>query len=292
MLGELASADAITWLSTSVKALVYVATLLSAGSAMAVLFLRNLPEAERSRLRKIAVVMAIAAAVLSLFRLPIRASFLMGGTWAGAVEPMMLRMVFESPLGSAVSLRLIGLALVCTILMRGRIGQFGAAIGVVLVAASFAMRGHALEEPRWVLGLLVSLHILGLAFWIGIFVPLDRLTVRSEPRIAGALAEEFGRKALWIVAGLAAAGMAALVLLTLGGQGPLTSPYTRFFAVKLALFTGVMSLAAWNKLRLTPALLFEAPEAGAQMRQSLRLEALLLAVILIVTATLTTVSSP
>ena len=292
MLETLASADGITWLSICVKALVYASTLLAAGAALAVLFLKQIPEAEQRRLRKTAGVMAIAAAVLSLLRLPIRASFLMGGTWAGAMEPMMMNMVIQSPLGFAIVLRLIGLALVCAIMTPTRSGQIAAAFGSLLVAASFAMRGHALEEPRLALGLLITAHILGLAFWIGAFIPLHRLSAQYVPKTAGALAEEFGRKALWVVAGLMFAGLVTLVILTAGRLTLTGQAYSQFFAVKLALFSGVLGLAAWNKLRLTPALLQGAPEAGARMCFSLKLEAVLLVIILLATASLTTVSAP
>ncbi|EAQ23079.1 copper resistance D family protein [Roseovarius sp. 217] len=292
MLYALSSADGVTWLSICVKVMVYASTLLAAGSVLAVLFLRSLPEAEQHRLRQMAVLMAIAAAILSLLRLPIRASFLMGGTWAGATEPMMLNMVMNSPLGTAIALRLIGLALLLAIMSSSKIGQGAAALGTVLVAASFAMRGHALEEPRLVLGLLITAHILGLAFWIGAFLPLLRLSKQSEPQITGKLAEEFGRKALWVVGGLVIAGLATLLIVTGGQLALLTSAYSQFFAIKLALFAGVVGLAAWNKLRLTPALEQDAPDAATRMSRSLKLESILLVAILLITAALSTVSAP
>ncbi|MFK7869961.1 MAG: copper resistance D family protein [Roseobacter sp.] len=292
MLDALSSADGVTWLSICIKAMVYATTLLAAGSVLAVLFLRSLPEIEQHRLRQMAVLTAIAAAILSLARLPIRASFLMGGTWAGATEPMMLNMVMDSPLGTAIALRLFGLVLLLAILLQGRIGQSAAALGTVLVAASFAMRGHALEEPRLVLGLLITAHILGLVFWIGAFLPLLRLSKQSEPLVTGALAEEFGRKALWVVGGLVIAGLATLLILTDGQLALPTSAYSQFFAIKLALFAGVLGLAAWNKLRLTPALQQDAPGAGARMSRSLKFEATLLVAILFITAALSTVSAP
>ncbi|MBO6885641.1 MAG: CopD family protein [Marivita sp.] len=292
MLDAFASADGVTWLSICVKTLVYATTLVSVGSVLVILSLRSLPETERERFRKVAALMAVAAAALSLVRLPIRASFLMGGTWAGATEPMMLEMVMDSPLGDSIFLRLIGLALICTILLRNRIWYRVAALGVFLVAVSFALRGHALEEPRFLLGGLVTLHILGLSFWIGVFWPLHRLSTQGKLADAGALAEEFGQKATWILSGLVLAGIITLLLLTGGRLSLLTSAYNQFFAIKLAFFACVSGLAAWNKFRLTPDLLGEVSGSGIRMSQSLKIEAILLAIILLVTASLSTVSSP
>ncbi|MFT4783096.1 MAG: putative copper resistance protein D [Paracoccaceae bacterium] len=95
----LASTDAVTWLSICVKALVYATALLAMGSTLSVLMLRSLPPSEVQALKRLSVLCAIGAAFLSLARLPLRASFLMGGTLQGATEPIMLTMVSQSPLG-------------------------------------------------------------------------------------------------------------------------------------------------------------------------------------------------
>lgn len=139
--------------------------------------------------------------------------------------------------------------------------------------------------------MLVTLHLLGLAFWVGIFAPLHRLAGR-EPRAAGALAAEFSTWAVRIVPALAAAGIALFVILTGDPIAALGTPYGQILAVKLALFALLLGLAALNKLRLTPALEAGAPGAATHLRRSIRLEALAVLAILATTATLTTVASP
>lgn len=292
MLVTLASVDALTWISILVKAMTYATTLVAAGSVLVACTLHRLDADMRRSLGRMAAFTAIAAAALSVLRLPVRASFLMGGSLDGALDPMILGMVADSPLGTSVTLRLIGLALILFILVPWRGGQWIAATGAVVVAASFAFRGHALEEPRLLLGLLITVHILGLAFWIGAFAPLAQASARREADLAGPLAEEFGKKALWVVGALFAAG--ALTLLLFGAATPtaLVTPYGQAFAVKLALFAGVLSLAALNKVHLTRALLAATPGAGDRLRRSIRLEAALVGAILLTTAAVTTVTSP
>ena len=292
MLNILASADAVIWLSIVVKALVYATAFLAMGSVLNLLFLRSLPAAEVRKLRQMSVVWAICTALLSVLRLPLRASFLMGGTWQGATEPMMLEMVSESPLGSSIALRLIGLALICMIFLPARIGRPLAALGVVIVAASFVFRGHALEEPRLLLATLITLHVLGLAFWIGAFAPLYRLSGENTDGVAGQVSHDFGELAIWVVGGLSLAGGASLWLLTGNVLEALFTPYGQFFAIKLGVFLAIIGFAAWNKLRLTPALLRQEPGAGARLRGSIRMEFALVALILLTTAILTTVSAP
>ena len=104
-----------------------------------------------------------------------------------------------------------------------------------------------------VLAALVTAHILGLAFWVGAFVPLYRPAGRGPLHDAGRLANDFGHTALWVVVGLAVAGLSTFVLLTGGGARTLATPYGQFCALKLGLFCAVLGLAARNKLRLTPA---------------------------------------
>ena len=62
--------------------------------------------------------------------------------------------------------------------------------------------------------------------------------------------------------------------------------------MKLALFTLLLGLAVLNRYHLTPALRMRTLRAGANLRRSIRLEALVVLAILATTATLTTVATP
>lgn len=292
MLSVLSQADTVTWVSIAVKSLAYAATLSAVGSVLVLALLRTLDARGRASLRWTAALSALAAALLTALRLPLRASFLMGGTLEGATEPMILGMVADSPLGTSVAVRSIGLALILGVVWRGRAALGVAILGALLASASFALRGHALGEPRMILGALITLHILCLAFWVGAFAPLARAVRTSPPAEAGALAHEFGSRALWAVGLLFIAGGFTLALLGAATPSALSSPYGQMFALKLILFAGVFALAAVNKMTLTPALLAAAPEAGTRLRRSIGGEAGLVAAILIVTAAFTTVSSP
>ena len=283
--------DGITAVSILVKAGAYLASLAAAGSALALLGLSRFDCDTARAVRRLAVAGAVAAALLSAFRIPVRASFLMGGTFPGAIDPAILGMVADSPLGTSLWVRLAGLALICLLAVSRPAARWAASFGAVLVCASFALRGHALEEPRLVLAALVTLHLMGLAFWVGVFMPLHRLT-RTDAETAGALAEEFGRTAVRVVAVLVAAGAALLVLLTGDPVAALATPYGQLLAVKLFLFAPLLGLAALNKLRLTPALRAGDARARLRLRQSICMEILLVLAILVTTATLTTVASP
>ena len=291
MLSTVLDVGAVTGVEILVKTAAYAACLAAAGSALCRLALSRLDDGAARAMGRLAVAAALTAAALSALRIPVRASFLMGGTLSGALDPTILGMVVESPLGTSFQVRLAGLALICLTALNRPAGRVLAGLGAVLVCASFALRGHALEEPRPVLGILVSFHLLGLAFWVGIFAPLHRLAGR-DPKAAGALAAEFSAWAVRIVPALLAAGVALFVILTAGPITALGTPYGWFVAAKLVLLAPLLGLAAHNKLRLTPALEAGDRTAGPRLRRSIRVEALIVVAVLATTATLTTVSSP
>ena len=291
MLSTVLDIDGVTTVEILAKTGASAGSLAAAGSALALLALTRFDGATARSIRRTAVAAAAFAAAASVLRIPVRASFLMGGTFSGAFDPAIVGMVAESPLGTSLWVRLGGLALVCLAAVDRRQARIAAGCGAALVCASFAFRGHALEEPRLVLGLLVTFHLLGLAFWVGVFAPLHRLA-GSDTHAAGALATEFSAWAVRVVPALAAAGVALFVILTADPLAALGTPYGQLLAVKLALFTMLLGLAAYNKLRLTPALEAGVAGAGARLRRSIRLEALAVLAILATTATLTTVAAP
>ncbi|MEM7529509.1 MAG: CopD family protein [Pseudomonadota bacterium] len=292
MIATLESIDLHTWISILIKTTTYATALVAAGSVLVSLSIRSFSTDMRRWLGRVAAMSATAAATFSVARLPVRASFLTGGSLDGALDPMMLNMVAESPLGTSIGIRLFGLALILAILLPVRGGRWVAAIGSVIVCASFAFRGHVLEPPRVLLGGLLTAHLLALAYWIGALAPLLRTAFREPPSIAGAAAQEFGEKAIWIVGALVAAGAAMLLLFGLSNLAAFETPYGQAIAFKILLFVGVLSLAAANKLRLTSALLHAKPNAANHLRRSVHVEAVLIAAILLTTAAFTTVSSP
>jgi putative copper resistance protein D len=292
MVATLLQADLATWLSILIKAAAYGASLLAAGGALVLSSLPMLSAGAARSLVRTTLRCALLAAFFSLLRVPLRASFLMGGTWAGAMDPMILQMVAETPLGHSVWLRLLGIVLIFPLVWQTPVARAVAVCGAVLIAVSFALRGHSLEEPRLLLAALVVLHVLGLAFWLGALAPLARAARQDPPSQAGALARAFGQRAVWTVGALVAAG--GLLLALLGGfsSSALDSPYGQLFALKLVAFSGILGFAAWNKMRLTPRLLKGEPTAQMALRRSIQWETSLFVAILLLTATTTTLTSP
>ena len=284
--------DGATLATVAVKALAYLASLTAAGSALVLASLSTLDGDTTRMVRRLGLAGVFAAGLTSAALVPMGAVYLAGGSWAGAVDPVLTGMVATSPVGESLVVRLAGLAVIAVLFMSGRGPGYVCVAGAGIVCASFALRGHVLDEPRLMLGALLTAHLLGLAFWIGAFAPLHRLAGHADPIRAGTAAAEFGRRALWVVPALAVAGGGLLVLLAGNPLDALAIPYGRLLAVKLAVFLLLLGLAAFNKLRLTPALLAGDAGAGARLRRSIGLELAAVLAILTTTAILTTIASP
>lgn len=287
----LLSIDGPSALWIGAKALAYLASLTAAGSALTALAVTAWDGETLRALRRLGIASVCVSAAASASLVPLNAIFLAGGAWEGGLDPVLSSMLVAGPLGESLMARAAGLALLAFFLGSRAPKAVGVA-GAALVCASFALRGHVLAEPRALLVVLLTAHLLGIAFWVGALFALHRMARLDDTGRIGVAAREFGRKALWMVSGFALAGVGLLLLLAGNPLNALATPYGRLLAVKLAIFLLLLGLAAYNRLRLTPALESGDASARARLKRSIEMEAAAVAAILLTTSTLTTLTSP
>lgn len=280
-----------------VTAAFYLGALLAAGGVLFRLVFPELPAAERRTSERMGSTAAWIALVLALSQWPLQAVYLGGGSLSAAVDPMLLGMVLESAQGTRLVLVLTGLLLIAASVPAARrlpaLGHGLGVGGVLLIILGFLQIGHTVSEPRILLGGLLTAHLLAAAFWSASLWPLYRLAgyASGATNAAGILAR-FGRIAALAVGLLVAAGL-TLAWWLLGGVAPLlTTAYGQFLLTKILIVALLLLLAATNKWVLVPAFARGDPQAPRRLRRSIALEALLVAVILLVTAVLTTISGP
>lgn len=276
----------------AVKTVTYAATL---GAAGAVFFLGYagslIASAERLRVRNIVVGLSMLAVFAGAAQVTVSAGS-MSGDAAGMLDGSLIRMIWHAGAGRANAIRDIGLLLA----VRGDWSDrrsWLAFLGAAMAATSFAWTGHARSlNPDLLPMLLQSAHLLGVAFWLGALAPLHMVAGNGDLERIAATAVRFGMVAVFVVAILMAAGIGLLGML-LGNVTELWgSAYGRYVTVKLAFVACLLSLAAFNKLRLTPRIVANDTKAVRALRASIRLELLLGALILAVTATFTTLAGP
>jgi copper resistance protein D len=276
----------------AVKTLSYAATL---GAAGAVFFLGYsgalIAGADRLRIRHMVLGLSVLSVLAGGAQILLSAGSMSGdapGMWDGSL----LQMVWQAGAGRATSIRAAGLVLAILGMWRER-PSWCAFFGAAAAATSFAWSGHARSlNPDVLPILLLSVHLLAVAFWLGALSPLGMVADGSDLARIAATASRFGAAAIYVVGGLMAAG-ATLLWMMLGDFAALWgSTYGRYVILKLAVVACLLCLAAVNKLRLTPRLLAGDSRAAGSLRTSIRLESLLGVSILAVTATLTTVTGP
>jgi putative copper resistance protein D len=271
------------------KAVGYGAALLAMGGPLFVLVFRSSSNDVRQLARKIAVIAALIGLAVLALRFGIRAARISGMGLSGAVDPMMLGFVWDSPLGAAAIWRGAGELLVVALLIRSIVGLSAGLIGALLIAVSYTFVGHSLGDPRWLLASLLTLHLLAAAFWIGALLPLRHAVDQPE---GARLLHRFGNVASLTVALLVVVGLIFAWLMTGSFSNLLSTAYGWTLLAKLSVVSGLMALAALNKWRFVPALAPGTPVAVRHLRRSIQIEAMAVLLILIATATLTSITTP
>jgi len=213
----LAPIDAWALLAILAKTTGYAAALVAMGGPLFVATFRSAPANVLRLARKLAVAAALVGLAVLALRFGIRSARISGMGLEGALDPLMLGLVWDSPLGTAALWRGAGGLLILAVLIERTIGLMASLLGALLVAVSYTLVGHSLGDPRWLLAGLVGAHLLAGAFWIGALAPLHRA---ADMTGGAALLHRFGTIASGTVAVLVLAGLtfAWLMIGSFGGH--------------------------------------------------------------------------
>lgn len=271
----------------------YAALLLAVGSALFVLLLNPPPElaAVSFGLGRRAALFAALAYVLAIVLGG--ADMVLGGAgalfsqkaWlAGLASTLAPSALLGVP---AMLLLYWGMGSIETV-RRGKLA-FCIALGI----ASFLVTGHAATAPpAWLMSTVVGVHLLTTAFWMGALVPLYRSVGLLPIAEAGALMVRFSK---WAVP--------AVILVLLSGVGislkQLGSPlevfgndYGSVLLTKLVLVGVILAIAAYNRQKLTPALLAGAVDAPVRIGRTIRFEFLVYILVIAAAMGLTLTTPP
>jgi putative copper export protein len=269
-------------LAALAKALLYAGILCGAGSVFAQATLRGSPEAASflARVARVSALVVIVAAIANAVVLALRLS--------GEFDRATLTAVFSSSAGAAFGLQLTGAVLLFTDTSYGS-GVSGTRLSyALLLVLSFVFSGHAasLGPPQ---GLVAFAHVCLASWWVG-----SLWMIRHEctgPQAVSVI-KRFSAIATIAVGALVIAGLILIAALVDFSTDPWLLAYGQMLAVKIAVAAGVMALAAYNKLKLTPRLMAGDPAAMIGLRKTAGAELAVIAVVLAATAILTTYSSP
>ena len=223
-------------------------------------------------------------------------------------------MIFETPMGNAWGVRVLALLSTLAVALwvsrsiaLSKLAYVALGSGVALASLAWTGHGAAHEGSAGTAQLIADIiHLLGAGAWLGALATLTLMLFRS----AANLSEDYLRLTHRLLEGFSVAGT-VIVTLVLGSglvnswmlvdpQNVLTlhtTLYGQLLIVKLLLFAIMLSLAAANRFRLTPAFNCALRNDGtsgaiAKLRKSLALELSIALIILGLVAWLGTLEPP
>lgn len=240
--------------------------------------------------------MALIGALLSVAGLVLMTRAMSGETEFAALWPHLQMMVLETDVGLAWTLRMI--ALIAVVIWPG---LWLASMAGALALASLAWSGHGAMDNAWHL-LSDILHLLAAGAWLGamlaliLMARLDALCSEARIRSLADSVKRFEGLGAAIVLILSVTGVANYLFIvgpTLGEI--LLGSYGILLSIKVALFGGMLVLAALNRFHLGP-LLEQSLRAGQHLvaanalRRSVALELVIALLIVGLVAWLGTLS--
>jgi putative copper resistance protein D len=274
--------DAFGLAAIVTKFALYLGVMTSAGTVMAMLMFRL------ERIRGLAMTFAVLGIIAAILAFSLRGANLTGDV-SGLTDPEMLKLLWTTPVGTALLLRLVGLGLLIAGLFMGRVGTWVSVLGGVIAIWSFDQVGHVSGLETTLLDLALMLHLLAVALWIGVLTPLKRLASSSSTYASAAdVGHRFG----------VVASATVPVLIIVGGYmgyqlvGSFTAlvgtSYGQAMIIKVLLVGLLLGLAAANKLRFIPALRTGDPAVANHLSKSISVEWIVILAVLGMTAVLTT----
>ena len=274
--------DAFGLAAIVTKFALYLGVMTAAGTVIATLMFRL------DRTRGLAAAFAALGLMATVLAFSLRGANLTGDV-SGMTDPEMLGLLWSTPVGTALLLRLVGLGLLIAGLFMGRIGTWVSVFGGGIAIWSFDHVGHVSGRDTTLLYIALTLHLLAFALWIGVLTPLKRLASSSGTyALAADVGHRFGIIATITVPALIIAGGYMGYVLVGSLDALIGTGYGQALIIKVLLVGLLLGLAAANKLRFIPALRVGDSAAANHLSKSISVEWLVILAVLGTTAVLTT----
>ena len=225
---------------------------------------------------------------------PLSAGMLLDDGFSGMTDSLMLQISWQSSIGIQTQFRLLAIlmAMLCTVWGSKIYTGSNTSLAWVcswlltsaLFAASFSFSGHT-AEASWLAKLLVTLHVLMAAWWLGSLYPLIRLCRLEDVELLRRQLHAYGNQAALWVGLLLVSGAGLFALLLLNVRREVNTDYLLVMGCKLVLVAVMLGFAAYHKWYLVANLTFS--EDRYKVRKSIVGEAYIGTLVIVITAILT-----
>ncbi len=295
-------------LGSLLRGLGYLGTLFAAGAAVFALAIAT-SGADRDRARRLAVLAAAGGALVTVAAVPVQTMAVTGGGLFESLAPGGgLGATLSGSFGQGTLLRLAALAgLVVAWRRRPATAWLLAPAGLAL--ASYLLDGHQrTADPAWLVVGADAVHLGAGAVWFAglvlVALGLRARSIDDDPLDGATLVVGFSRVAGWAVLAILAAGTAMAWALVRVPRGLFATTYGRLLVAKLVVVGALLLIAVLNRRRLVPAVAARLTPAGssddatpdsreqverraraawAHLRRTVRLEAVGVALVLMLT---------
>ena len=212
----------------------------------------------------------------------------LGGDFVSVIDILMLQLAIQSKSGISYLTVFAGFVIM---LLTHKIKETAQKktflIGSVTVLFSFTLAGHAQLSGVFT-QLLLILHLLGIAFWLGSLLPFRWICLQSDVSNLSSIAHRFGVIAMVYVSLLLITGITYAYTLLGKLSHIFTTSYGNVLLVKIVLVISLLCLAAFNKFKAVPALEKNPLQGLKQFKSSVQFEIVLALFILSSSSLLTT----
>jgi putative copper resistance protein D len=247
----------------------------------------------------ISSVLGFAAVIINFF---IQVGSFSDTGLSGVFDTGLISFLWQSTVGDSVLWRLLaftvlGFALLLsdfnvkygTFSFRHATSTFLYMMAIFSFAYSFTFIGHSAvtgSAAKWFL----AVHIITVSWWIGALYPLWLSCNLLQPPALYKLMCLFGQIAVFMVGILIACGIGLLYLFLENPLALLTTTYGLAMLLKLIFIVSLLSIAAYHKFSLVQEI--QQPTGIKKLQKSINNEMLIAAMILAVTAVLSSILGP
>lgn len=212
----------------------------------------------------------------------------MSGDLLGILDIDMISLSFSTLTLKSSLLLFIGFIIIYFIPMTSnKVFLIGKVLAILLILFSFIVVGHSIKGGLLTQSLVI-IHLIGLSYWLGSLLPLQKMCNLTDFEELKKIAHSFGQYAVFYIFALLIAGSIFSYILIGNISNLLNTIYGNVLLIKVIFAFLLISIGALNKLQLVPKLNAENEITIIKLKKSINVEMIIVLVIFFLTSLLTT----
>ena len=211
-----------------------------------------------------------------------------GGSLTSIFNIMFLTLAFKTTVGQVALLTAFAHAVVCIVIFG--VNLFAKVILVLCttgIILSFAIVGHS-STKGYLAQFLLLIHLIGISYWIGSFIPLRQLCKSSNYNTISNVAHKFGVYALFYLGLLIISGITYSLIMLGDISNIFSTSYGLVLFMKFILVNILLLLGALNKFKYVPMIKTDPKNGVNKLYFSINFEIFLTIIVFSLTSLLTT----